>query len=264
MTVPAWVDDLDLHVGPPEAAMGTRALDEARWLLPDDDQRDDARALLRDRRDEVLVGAQLPAAGELDHRIAAWLGTDDAVDDPDPLARARSRVAEDLCLLVPGPQGWVLAAGAVCFPSYWVPADKVGRPLDAVHEPVPGYGGTLASRVDGFLGRLRPGHGAWRRNWSIHDSPELHVPVHGPRPRGPDRWLRTEYQTLVRLERAEAVVFTIRTQQVPLIDLADRPDVCAALAAAIRGWTPAQRRYKASAVDDDVLTWLDAPVHRDR
>jgi hypothetical protein len=154
-----------------------------------------------------------------------------------------------------------LAAGAVCFPSYWRLHDKVGRALGGVHDPVPGYGGPLAERVDGFLGRLRPGQGAWRRNWSIHDTPELFVPVHpatGRRVEPAHRWLRSEYQTLLRLEASPAVVFTIRTQQVAVAELAARPDRCVALAAALRGWTDAQHAYKGAAVDEALLAWLES------
>ena len=261
-----WFDELDLHAGPPEAAMGTRGLDDARWLLVDHDwvaQREASRRLLRDRRPDVLAPGAADAATELGARIDRWLATrhPDLVDDahlaePDPLAAAAMRVAEDLCLLTPSAQGWVLAAGCVCFPSYWRLTEKVGRPLVAVHEPVPGYAGQLAGRVDAFLGRLRPGQGVWRRNWSIHDDPALFAPVHGATV-GPDRWLRTEYQTLLRLEHSGAVVFAIRTQQVPLTALAARPERCTQLAAALRAWTPAQRAYKGAAVDQPLLEWLD-------
>jgi hypothetical protein len=96
----------------------------------------------------------------------------------------------------------------------------------------------------------------WRRNWSIHDDPALYAPFHAAAA-GPERWLRTEYQTLLRLEGSEAVVFTIRTQQVPLAALVARPDRCAELAAVLREWTPAQRAYKGAAVDGGVLEWLD-------
>jgi hypothetical protein len=264
LTAPPWVDELDLHVGPPAAAMSTRSLDDDRWLLVDDDwvpQRDEARRLLRSRRAEVLVGRADDAVRELTDRIDAWLAAqhptlvDPAADD-DALGAARARVAEDLCILTPGEDGWLLTAGAVCFPSYWRPTEKIGRPLDAVHDPVPGYPGALAGRVDGFLGRLRAGQGVWRRNWSIHAEPDLFAPDHGPA--HDERWLRSEYQTLVRLESVDAVVFTIRTQQVPLTSIASRPDVCTRIAAVLRGWSPEQRAYKGAAVDDAVLAWLDA------
>jgi hypothetical protein len=274
--VAAWLDDLDLHVGPPEAAMGTRALDPDRWLWVDDEwaaQREEARALLAGpRRGDVLVPARLTgaladAADELGARLDEWLAARcpsvvDVAHAGEALAAARARVAEDVCLVVPGGDGWVLAAGAVCFPSYWRLDEKIGRPLAHVHGPVPGYAGALAGRVDRFLGRLRPGQGVWRRNWSIHHTADLFVPAPPPAWAPPAaRWLRSEYQTLVRLSSASAVAFTIRTQQVQLAPLASvRPDVCAALAAALRSWTPAQRAYKGGAVDDALVDWLDPCV----
>ena len=270
--MPDWFDELDLRPGPPEAAMGTRTLDESRWLQVDDDwidQREMARRLLAERRGEVLAPGAPAAATEVGARIDGWLAAwrPDLVDrahvgEIDPLAAARIRVAEDLCILTSDERGWILTAGAVCFPSYWRLQEKVGGPLADVHQPVPGYVGPLARRVDTFLGRLRPGQGVWRRNWSVHASATLFVPTHthegAPLPAPEARWLRSEYQTLLRLESADAVVFTIRTQLTPIARLAARPEHCAALAVALRRWTEAQRAYKGGAVDDALVDWLDA------
>ncbi|MEN3272670.1 MAG: hypothetical protein V7636_1431 [Actinomycetota bacterium] len=248
--------------------MSTRALDDDHWFVVDDDweaQRSAARELLATRRDDVVAGSAADAAAELDTEITAWLdrrGVDaSAVPDADGLVVARSRVADDLCLLLPSDDGWTLAAGAVCFPSLWRLDEKIGRQLGDVHDPVPGYAGALASRVDGFLGRLAPGRAAWRRNWSVHPDDALFVPEHSHHDELPppvERWLRSERQTLRRLRDVDAVVFTIRTQQVALAALASRPAVCAPLAAALRAWSPAQRAYKGGAVDDALLRWLDA------
>ncbi len=254
--------------------MATRALDAERWFVVDDewdDQRVAAAQLLARRRREVLVGSQRPdvldAAAALRAMVARWLArhapgsVDVAGAERDPLAAARLAVADDLCLLVPGADSWVLAAGCVCFPSYWRPVDRIGEPLDAVHARVPGYPGALAARVERFLDKLRPGRGVWRRNWSVHDVPDLHLPgpavVDRPTPVPAGRWLRSERQTLVRLDDADAVVFTIRTQQVPLAALAGRPDRCRDLAAALAGWSSAQQDYKGAAVDAELLTWLE-------
>lgn len=278
---PSWLDELDLHVGPPDAAMGTRSLDPDRWFLVDDEwdaQRDEAAQVLVAARGEVLVGAGGPvlaaAVDELHDVVGSWLDDHGASRGSGPpvgsdprgvlavLADSRLLVADDLCLLLPGEGGWQLAAGCVCFPSYWRPVDRIGRPLDRVHDPVPGYPGPLAGRVDGFLGRLRPGQGVWRRNWLVHDVADLHLPrwrpdVERPTPVPGGRWLRSERQTLVRLPQADAVVFTIRTQQVPIAALRHRPDVAGRLGAAIRGWSPEQRAYKGAAVDEALLTWLE-------
>jgi len=268
---PTWLDELDLHAGPPEAAMGTRGLDPARWFLVDDEwaaQRAMAASMVSRRRADVVAGSAGEAAAVLEREVATWLGVDVGIDDAgsddsDPLVRARLHVADDLCLLTPSGRadGWVLAAGCVCFPSYWRLTDKIGRPLSFVHAPVPGYPGALAARVDAFLSRLRAdGRGVWRRNWSIHRTDALFVPTHEPggaMPAVEDRWLRSEYQTLRRLPDVDAIVFTIRTQQVRLAALADRADIRHAMAAAVRGWTPAQRAYKGGAVDDALLAWLE-------
>ncbi len=189
-------------------------------------------------------------------------------DEPDTsdalaaLAGTRRLVADDLCLLLPSGDGWRLAAVCVCFPSYWHPAERVGQPLADVHQRVPGYPGLLGDRVDGFLGRLRPGQGVWRRNWLVHDLADLHVPrwiddVDRPTPVPDGRWLRSERQTLVRLPGTEAVAFTIRTQQVAMGVLRGRPDVAGGLARAIRGWSADQRTYKGGAVDESLLAWLE-------
>ena len=54
---------------------------------------------------------------------------------------------EDLCLMQRGAAGYRLVA-VVCFPAHWRLADKLGRPLEAIHEPVPGFGERLAPTVD--------------------------------------------------------------------------------------------------------------------
>jgi len=281
---PVWLDELDLHVGPPDASMGTRALDPDDWFVVDEQwepQRAEAATVLAEHRDEALVGTDDPRVLGPSEELLALVRTHlarsglpprphggvdvgqngrEGVGGGHPLAAARLLVADDLCLLLPDGDRWVLAAGCVCFPSHWRPAEKVGRPLADVHGPVPGYPGALGRRVDGFLTRLRPGRGVWRRNWLVHDVADLHVPIRAasdPRPEPGERWLRSERQTLVRLFEHDAVVFGIRTQQVPFAALAGRPDVCAALAAALRGWSPALRSYKGAAVDEALVDWLD-------
>jgi hypothetical protein len=154
-----------------------------------------------------------------------------------PLEEAGRRVQEDLCLLRPDPQGWVLAAASLCFPSRWRLASKMGRPLPAVHAPVAGSRTELADRVDGMLERLE-GQIVWRRNWFVHPDPALFQP---DRPAGGDPvvaaercfdslHVRSERQTLRRLAGSGWVLFTIRVQHEPLSSLVARPGRREALA----------------------------------
>lgn len=262
---PAWLDELTLAPGPPWLGMGTRGLDLAAWLLVDDDLRRDLATkanLLAERHDEVFATLDSPvvaaASREVLELILAATGC-----QPDlalhPLEAAGRLVQEDLCLLVVRDGAPHLDAASLCFPSYWRLGDKLGRPLAEVHTPVAHYGDELAGKVDRFITHLRVDRPVWRRNWSIHDDPSYFLPDPTP-PQAVDPpdglWLRSERQTLRRLSTPEVVLFTIRTQQVPLSVLANRPDVARGLAAAIAAWSPELARYKGGHGALEALEWL--------
>jgi hypothetical protein len=151
-------------------------------------------------------------------------------------------VQEDLCLMVASEGAYRLEAASLCFPSHWRLHDKLGRSLAAIHAPVPHYAEELERKVDTFFDRLRADRPVQRRNWSIHSHDELVVPgpFESPESFTPDAggvgqvWLRSERQTLLRLQVTGAVLFTIKTQQTPITALTARPDVAAALAAFLR------------------------------
>lgn len=253
MIAPAWLDELPLEPGPPWLAMGTRGLDPAAWLLADEDRdRDLARkaVLLSERHDEVFAAVDSPTVDAASRAVLELVAAT-TEGRPDarlhPLDAAGRLVQEDLCLLVEHDGVPHLDAASLCFPSYWRLADKLGRPLADVHGPVAHYAEELAARVDRFLVRLPAERPVWRRNWSIHDDPAYFLPdPTPPRPVDPPDglWLRSERQTLRRLDVPGCVLFTIRTQQVPLAVLAARPDLAVRMADAISAWSPALAAYK--------------------
>jgi hypothetical protein len=193
-----WLDELRLDPGgPPWLAMGTSRTDRCFTPIRD---RPFKEQLLSERRDEVLAG----------------------LGDLDAIERLALLVDEDLCYLAPDSQGrFVLVAGCVCSPSHWRLTDKLGQPVAAIHGRVARYRDDLASKVDGFLERLRPGTLVARRNWTVHETSERFEPD-APPPLGvqPElQWLRTERQTLQRLARSGGVQFTIRTDMLQLRDV---------------------------------------------
>ena len=193
--------------GPPWLAMGTSRTSEGLTPIVHAEEKD---RLLREHRDDVLAATD-----------ASLLA---------PLERAARHVEEDLCVLVDG----VLVGGCVCFLSHWRLTEKLGRPVAEVHGRVPLYDRDLSSKVDSFLARLTPGAVVGRRNFTIHERPDLFAPV-APPPLGVppgEQWLRSERQTLRRLPRSQAVLFTIRTQQIQLAHL--EADVRTRLAARLR------------------------------
>lgn len=186
--------------------MGVRT-DDAPWPDRSATERLALRRQLAEAHPEDI--GQLSGSEEAVAEVAALVGADDLTD-------AAVGQDDDLCILAPEP-AWPLVAGAVLFPSHWRLADKLGRPLAEVHGRVPGY---PSSQVDRFLGRLHPGHVAWRRNLLVHRDGELHAPV----VRSDDVpvsawWLRSERQTFRLLPLTGAVLFTIHTDTAPLADL---------------------------------------------
>lgn len=272
-------------------AMGLMPLHESDWLEIDPHFAAGLaakRALLAERHGEVF--AALPAAAASAAELLALLAehlprhhpeifrrdngrlvnraTGEAWDlasgDLHPLDLAGRLVQEDLCLLEAAGESYRLIGATLCSPAGWRLAEKIGRPLAAIHAPVPGYGEALARPVDRFFAHLKPGKIAWRLNWGVLDDPAPFQPAAGPsraitaEKAGERLWLRVERQTVRRLNATGAVVFTIRTHITPLAAAIRTPADAADLAAAIRAMPEAIRHYKRIApFAPAVLAWLD-------
>lgn len=280
--------------GPWQLAMGIKALDPADWIEIDRcfaAQLAERERLLADAPTAVLAMLPEGAAGArellellLDHlptrfpehyrrsggqidnlatgesfEIAAWAEA--------PLALAGRLVQEDLCLMQASPEGYRLVAAVLCFPAHWRLADKLGRPLDAIHAPVPGFDERLATPAARFFASIRVERPVWRVNWSLVDTPTLFLPPeHRGHPRpitigraGEELWLRVERQTLRRLPRSGDVVFGIHTYVDPLAEAIDSPGAARALADRIREMPEPMARYKSILpIRAPLLAWLDA------
>ncbi len=172
----------------------------------------------------------------------------------DPLELAGRLVQEDLCLMEPDPAGARLTAAVLCFPTRWRLGEKLGRPIGAIHAPVPFFAERLGAPVTRFMSLLKPGRLVERFNWSILDDPALFQPAgHGrtePDPAitaetaGEKLWFRVERQTLSRLPESRAILFTIKIHQRPIAAIFSRPGIAAQLAAALRALPEETARYK--------------------
>jgi Protein of unknown function (DUF3445) len=266
--VPLWIDELSFRPGPPWLSMGTRALRDGPLLIEDDLHSvylAEKQRLFANAREVVSVS--LPeaaaAAAEAAELVSAGPAGPKPIGNFRPLESAALQVQEDLIVLVRSEEAWRFGAGVVCFPSHWVPSEKLGLPMTDVHAPVPHYDEELAQRVDHFLDHLAPGRNAWRRNWMIHASPQLHVPCPadvGGSIQPQDLWLRSERQVLWALPATGGILFTIRTQQFPLGALVMRPDVASVLASSLRSAPNSLRSYRAQDAFtlNDVVDWLEA------
>ncbi|MBL8567802.1 MAG: DUF3445 domain-containing protein [Phreatobacter sp.] len=203
------------------------------------------------RRDGDRI--ELPTAGR----------TIDLGADGPPLLTASRLVQEDICLMRRTDEGWRLAAAALAFPSSWRLADKIGRPMNAIHAPVPGFAGRMDQMVTRIFDNLAPSQPVERFNWSLYDDDRLHHPEPHPKSwRGTDGLIdparvhvRVERQTLIKLPRSGDIAFTIRVHQGPATLLAGTRSG-RLLADDLDGLDGPQRAYKGWSADADDLIAL--------
>lgn len=186
------------------------------------------------------------------------------LDDAPPLWTAARLVAEDLVLMRRGDAGWRLAAAALCFPSSWRLADKIGRPMHEVHAPVPGFaaGTRNAELIARMFDNMRPETPMIRWNWSVYGDAELFHPHNspprrfGPGERAENVFLRVERQTLRRLPQSGDIVFTIGISVDPLAELerhSDAKRIAAALIDQLGAFNAEQLDYKGLTLERDRL-----------
>ena len=143
-----------------------------------------------------------------------------------------------------------LVGGCVCFPSSWSFEEKVGRPLDAIHNPVPTFNAQFANPVKQFLARMKPGISWERINWGLSRTPQLNQHPNRRLPRLDasvelnNVWFRIEYQSLVALPRTSGILFGIRLIIEPLSRLTQDPAFATGLSRALATMPESVATYK--------------------
>jgi len=204
------------------------------------------------------------------------------------------RVPDDLAVLLEGSDGkYYLQAGAIVIPGTWRLEDKAGMPLDEIHESghVPLYRERLHLSLGRFMKRLPVEKPVVRNNYTFQvvdpttsrlddedgdelgwsstmmgeEFPDGQIPEGGEPKRNLESAvtpemivLRTERQTLRRLPKTGAILFTIRTYTTPVVKLALEPGVPSRLASAVRSWPDVVAEYKhREAFGEVLLPYLD-------
>lgn len=168
-----------------------------------------------------------------------------------PLLSAALRVQEDLLLMAreAATEPYRLVAGSLSFPSSWSLAEKIGRPMPAIHATVPDF--AEASRNDALVSRiyaaLQPMTPVERHGWSIYPDGAL------PHPPGAAKTaaailgaphLRLERQTLTKLPETGAILFTVRLHIRPLETIERSAPLATALAEGLEALSPEALAYK--------------------
>ncbi|OAP37819.1 NADH dehydrogenase [Sinorhizobium glycinis] len=240
--------------------IGLTQLDPDRWLEPDEALdfylREKAR-LLTANRENVFAAAAGTEAAQLElldflidylpHRYPEVYQRENGamivggrrvgLDDDAPLVVAGSLIQDDLAIMERQAGEWRLTAAYVAFPSSWSLGEKFGRSLDEIHAPVPGFeaGSRNAELIARMFDMLSPARFVERFNWAVNVDGALHLPKSKAEGIGAGAvelgeggtFIRVERQTLRKLPRTGAIVFTIRIYSDPLAALRNRPDAAA-------------------------------------
>ena len=248
--------------------MGVKPLDLANWLLLDEQRSSELEEIgqLIDRyRDDIIycqpnaiqVCEEL-ATEVLQHlrQIPGFASIDLDKQSLSLIEAIRRIIQEDICVLEKRPSGWTMTACAVAIPTQWDVASKFGKTLDTIHEPVPRYDIDLSQAMSTFFDRLRPEKPVWRANRTLTDDPSLrlepgrrHQPLHDDvtvENVADQVWLRVEYQTLRRLVRSDAIIFTIRILRQSIRSVAAHPEVLAEVLRSVSRLPADVRNYKDS------------------
>ncbi|KAL4977285.1 Alg9-like mannosyltransferase family-domain-containing protein [Aspergillus desertorum] len=188
----------------------------------------------------------------------------------DPMAMCARLIQDDLALMIEKSDGeYYLIAGAILLAGFWRLSDKYGMRLSEIHTSadVPGYKEKLEKGIMNFFRRLKVEGPVVRNNYFIQVDDDL-AWSHSIGSEDADvvswstaqkdkaiehHYFRSERQSLRRLPRTGAVVFTIRTYFEPITKIAEEPFVPGRLASAIRSWGDDVAKYKGRGKYGEVL-----------
>ncbi|KAM5378659.1 hypothetical protein ACJZ2D_004458 [Fusarium nematophilum] len=181
-----------------------------------------------------------------------------ASNPTDALTIAAKLVQDDLVVMVENDDGeYHLDAGAVCLPGFWRLREKFRMSLDTLHieAKVPHYQAKLQKSMNRFFKAMTPEkaffiqlddglHWSHRMGAQESDQVASWATANDVGLTIDDLYFRSERQSLRRLPRSKALMFTVRTYFEPITTIAKEPHVPGRLAEAIEQWDEATSTYK--------------------
>lgn len=197
------------------------------------------------------------------------------IDSDDPLRYASLLVEDDLALMIKGSDGqYYLKAGSILVSGFWRLEDKLNMSLAEIHlsGKVPQYKEKLEQSIEKFFHKLTPANPVVRYNYGIQTDDNLvwasamgpedtygSIPYEDQRHLTiEDLYFRSERETLRRLPRSKAILFTIRPYFHPITEIAQEEGVPGRLASAIRSWPQDVAQYRGkNKYEHILLKYLD-------
>lgn len=193
----------------------------------------------------------------------------------DPMVMAAKMVQDDLAIMIEGEDGnYYLKAGCIVLPGFWRFKDKVGMPLNEIHTSgdVPKYQEKLQSGMTKFFTRLTCDKPVVRNNyfiqlddnlgWSsaIGDEKSEKVGWYTAEAAtsAEQLYYRSERQSLRRLPKTGAVIFTIRTYFISIPEICSEPYIPRRLLNGVESWSDDVRDYRGyEKFKDALLPYLE-------
>lgn len=218
--------------GPPQFNVGLKPIALENWLIPDDqyDWVEKKNQILDKLPDEVFQALEnsLPAQLEAAQLVAGVTGKKLQAGEP-PLLAASRLVSDDLIVMEKKDDNWQLTALSLCSPTFFDAKYAVGNSLALLHDPIPTGGFNLAPRIARVFDSFAPDNILERFNWTVQWSNEKYTPngqslrdkaASAPISDAPKMlYERVERQTIRRLPKTRAVLFTIRVRLNRLADI---------------------------------------------
>lgn len=188
----------------------------------------------------------------------------------DPIVTSARLIQDDLAIMLEKPDGqYYLKAGAILLAGFWRLQDKFNMPLSEIHTSgsVPQYKEKLEKGMMNFFRRIKPEDPVLRNNYFIQvdddlpwsrsigneDSDDVSWNTAEKNKSIENHYFRSERQSLRRLPRTGAVVFTIRTYFEPITEIVKEPYVPGRLASGLRSWGEDVCVYKGREKYEEVL-----------
>lgn len=188
----------------------------------------------------------------------------------DPILIAAKLTQDDLAVMMEDEDGeYVLEAGAIILAGFWRFRDKYKMKLNMIHSSgdVPEFETKLKTGMHKFFLRLTCDKPVVRNNYFIQTDDNLGWSESiGPESQENVGWytaneavdvsklyFRSERQSLRRLPKSGAIIFTVRTYFLPIVELCKEPYIPRRLLNGINSWKEDVEEYKGYAKYKDVL-----------
>jgi len=243
--------------GPPQFNVGLKPIALESWLLPDDQFEWTAqKGLILDQISTEVFQAlptSMPAQIEAAELVSKCLGAKLQANEP-PLMAASRLVSDDLILMEKIDDRWQLTALSLCSPTFFDAKYAIGNSLTLLHDSIPTGDYDLAGRISRVFDSFTPDNILERFNWTVQWGGDKYTPKGqvlrdaasvAPTTDAPTMLFeRVERQTIRRLPKSGAVLFTIRVRLTKLFDILQNERARMAFSAAWHEAPKNVREYK--------------------